>query len=121
MWDLLDMLNSTHRMVDILKFRLLAKTPFEYYQEVSKFLKLFSTDDDATFLGDLKLRVHLMIATKFCIKIFCQVLGRTVQGFLFQIRTNQLIFKIKKKQGTSYTLHITALDLYHILLQSDNF
>ena len=49
MWDLLDMLNSTHRMVDILKFRLLAKTLFEYYQEVSKFLKLFRTDDDATF------------------------------------------------------------------------
>ena len=71
MWDMLEMLNSTHRMVDILKFRLLAKTLFEYYQEVSKFLKLFSTDDDAIF-GGLKLRVHLMIATKFCVKIVSQ-------------------------------------------------
>ena len=30
MWDLLDILNSTHRIVDIIKLRLLAKTLFEY-------------------------------------------------------------------------------------------
>ena len=43
MWDMLDMLNSIHRKVDVLKFRLLAKTLFQYYQEVSTFLKS-STD-----------------------------------------------------------------------------
>ena len=51
MWDMLDMLNSTHRMVDILKFWLLAKTLFEYYQEVSKFLELFSTEEKARKSG----------------------------------------------------------------------